>query len=152
LEFVTGATYGHPLGKKEREELARKSLLEMGVASLANSKLYELSGGERKLISFCAALTKDPELVLFDEIEASLDGSNCHALFSILKEVSQNKHVSFIVVGQRIGIGQNLCDRFLVLNEGRVVDFAKPSDLITSESLVINGLSELLPGNEGISL
>ena len=99
-----------------------------------DKSILSLSGGERQRVLFAKTLTQDTDIILLDEPTASLDMKYEEDIFKILKDIKEdNKGVVAIIHNLRTAI--KYCDRLLLLNEGKVVQIGKPSEIITEENL-----------------
>ena len=56
----------------------------------------EISGGERQIVSICAAIVQDTNLVILDEPTSALDIKNQHAVLSIIKKIAKEQGKTFI--------------------------------------------------------
>ena len=80
--------------KKEAFNLVEKSLELVGMKNYRKKVTYNLSQGEKKLISFAAVMAMEPEILLLDEPFASLDEKAVTRMTSILNKITQ----PFIIV------------------------------------------------------
>ena len=104
-------------------EARRKSLHLLslvGLAEKADSRVTQLSMGQRQRVALARALAGDPELILADEPTASLDADSGESAMRILKELCQALHKTVIVVTHDARI-YPLADRILKLVDGRIV-------------------------------
>lgn len=86
-----------------------------------------LSGGERQRISIARAFLKDAEIILLDEIAASLDVENEKYIQESLNELTKNKTV--IIISHRMKSIENV-DQIIVMKDGKIEDFGKHKELI----------------------
>lgn len=79
----------HQFSSKDKKEVY--SLLEkVGIASLANRQISELSGGEFQKMLIARALATKPKLLLLDEPTASVDAVSREQIYSLLLELNKN--------------------------------------------------------------
>ncbi|WP_277219210.1 ABC transporter ATP-binding protein [Peptoniphilus vaginalis] len=86
-----------------------------------------LSGGERQRISIARAFLKDAEIILLDEIAASLDVENEKYIQESLNKLTKKKTV--IIISHRMKSIENV-DQIIVMKDGKIEDFGKHKELI----------------------
>ena len=86
-----------------------------------------LSGGERQRISIARAFLKDAEIILLDEIAASIDVENEKYIQESLNKLIKNKTV--MIVSHRMKSIRNV-DQIIVMKDGKIEDFGKHDELI----------------------
>ena len=86
-----------------------------------------LSGGERQRISIARAFLKDAEIILLDEIAASLDVENEKYIQESLNKLTKNKTV--IIISHRMKSIENV-DQIIVMKDGKIEDFGKHDELL----------------------
>ncbi len=86
-----------------------------------------LSGGERQRISIARAFLKNAEIILLDEIAASLDVENEKYIQESLNKLTKNKTV--IIISHRMKSIENV-DQIIVMKDGKIEDFGKHKELI----------------------
>lgn len=80
---VLALTQVHGIGLQSAETSARALLEELGLASSANKRIEDLSGGEAQRVAFARALLTKPEVLLLDEPTASLDEASARELLGL---------------------------------------------------------------------
>ena len=86
-----------------------------------------LSGGERQRISIARAFLKNAEIILLDEIAASLDVENEKYIQESLNKLTKNKTV--IIISHRMKSIENV-DQIIVMKDGQIEDFGRHEELI----------------------
>lgn len=86
-----------------------------------------LSGGERQRISIARAFLKNAEIILLDEIAASLDVENEKYIQESLNKLTKNKTV--IIISHRMKSIENV-DQIIVMKDGKIEDFGRHKELI----------------------
>ncbi|KXB68482.1 ABC transporter ATP-binding protein [Peptoniphilus sp. DNF00840] len=86
-----------------------------------------LSGGERQRISIARAFLKDAEIILLDEIAASLDVENEKYIQESLNKLTKNKTV--IIISHRMKSIENV-DQIIVMKDGKIEDFGRHEELL----------------------
>lgn len=80
----------------------------------------DLSGGMQKRVGMARSMILNPEIVLYDEPTAGLDPANTLNVVSLMEKLKK-KGLSSIFVTHDIPSAIMLCDRILVLHEGRII-------------------------------
>lgn len=113
----TAAAIGHWHGYSERAY----ALLELVRLTRLRDELAEnLSGGQQKLLELARVLMRDPRVVLLDEIGAGVNPALKEQLAeAVLRQREQGR--AFIVVEHDMEFVRSLCDRVLVMAQGRPV-------------------------------
>lgn len=112
------------------------ALAELGLLALAGQSLLVLSGGERQRAALARVLAQESDFLLLDEPFAHLDLPYQLDLIQALKKrVAQGKGV--VLVLHELGLAQELCDRLLLLHQGRLVADATPDRVLTNENLKV---------------
>ncbi len=109
------------------DEFVKK--LENGYDTEIGENGSNLSGGERQRISIARAFLKDAEIILLDEIAASLDVENEKYIQESLNKLIKNKTV--MIVSHRMKSIRNV-DQIIVMKDGKIEDFGKHDELIKS--------------------
>jgi putative ABC transport system ATP-binding protein len=82
--------------KREREEQAKKLLLEVGLSDRLNNRPSELSGGQQQRVAVARALASKPRFILADEPTANLDSKSTENLLDIMAKLNKEDHMTFI--------------------------------------------------------
>lgn len=115
------------VSKADREERARKVLLEVGLADRMTHKPNELSGGQRQRVAIARALINNPAIILADEPTGNLDSKTSEEIMNIFKEIHKRGN-TIIVVTHEPDIAA-FADRIVRLKDGYI-----ESDQITKPS------------------
>jgi molybdopterin-binding protein len=141
------------------KNMVNESLKIVHLEDLVNRKAKTLSGGEQKRLSLARALVLDRELVLLDEPLANLDPES----LAIVKEsirLMRDLETTVILATHNIVEAENLSDRFVLLDQGRVIEigltrehfktpsteftrFARTENIFSGVSRVVNGVSHV---------
>jgi putative ABC transport system ATP-binding protein len=111
----------------EATEKSRELLGLVGLADNADSRVTQLSMGQRQRVALARALAGNPELILADEPTASLDADAGLCAMRILKDLCHSLHKTVIVVTHDSRI-LPLADRILKLADGRIVSDQPPEN------------------------
>jgi branched-chain amino acid transport system ATP-binding protein len=79
-----------------------------------------LSGGQQQIVANARGLASQPRLLMVDEPSVGLSGVAVAELASFLSD-QKSKGGTIILVEQNVGLCLGVCDRFLIMKEGRIV-------------------------------
>ena len=103
---------------------------------------HEFSGGQRQRIAIARALAPDPKLIVADEPLSALDVSIQSQILNLMKELQEQRGLSYLFISHDLAVVNHLVDRVAVLYLGRLVEiaprallFARPSHPYTQALL-----------------
>jgi lipooligosaccharide transport system ATP-binding protein len=119
------------LPRKVCRERADELLEFAQLTERANDRVEPLSGGMKRRLTIARALINEPELVLLDEPTTGLDPQARHVLWDRLYRLKQ-RGVSLILTTHYMDEAEQLCDRLVVMDAGKIVADGSPRELITT--------------------
>lgn len=105
------------------KEIAHELLERVGIASLANRQIAELSGGEFQKMLIARALAVNPRILLLDEPTASVDAVSRDQIYGLLAEL--NKDMTIILVTHDLLAVSSQVHKLACLN-GRLIYHGEP--------------------------
>ena len=99
---------------------ARKTLQVVGLAEKESLPPYKLSGGEQQRVAIARAIVAQPDLLIFDEPTASLDGDTGRKIVAFVKEHILNAQRAIIIVTHDSRIYE-YATRIIRMEDGRIV-------------------------------
>jgi iron complex transport system ATP-binding protein len=114
--------------------VARDAMERLGIASLAERSILELSGGERQLAVVARALAQEPRLLLLDEPTAFLDLRHRMEVLTHVRDFAAAGGGA-LVVSHDLGIAARFCDRLVLLVGGRVMADGAPAEVLVPARL-----------------
>jgi lipooligosaccharide transport system ATP-binding protein len=124
-------TYARYFGIPRRTAKAKADeLLDfVQLTERADSKVEPLSGGMKRRLTIARALVNDPEIVLLDEPTTGLDPQARHLVWERLFRLKQ-QGVTLVLTTHYMDEAEQLCDRLVVMDGGRIVAEGSPRALI----------------------
>jgi lipooligosaccharide transport system ATP-binding protein len=95
----------------------------------ADAEVESLSGGMKRRLTIARSLVNDPELLLLDEPTTGLDPQARHLLWGRLFRL-KSRGVTLIITTHYMDEAEQLCDRLVVMDQGRIVAEGSPAELI----------------------
>jgi lipooligosaccharide transport system ATP-binding protein len=123
--------YGRYFGLSRRELRTRTDgLLEfVQLAERADDRVEPLSGGMKRRLTIARALVNDPDVLLLDEPTTGLDPQARHALWDRLFRLKR-QGVTLVLTTHYMDEAEQLCDRLVIMDRGRIAEEGSPADLI----------------------
>src|SRR3569623_482179 len=103
---------------------ARRMLDLVGLGGHAELPPGKLSGGEQQLVAIARAIVSAPDVLIFDEPTASLDGDTGRKIVEFVKREVLNEHRSILIVTHD-SRSFEYADRIVKMEDGRIVDIEK---------------------------
>jgi lipooligosaccharide transport system ATP-binding protein len=128
-------TYGRYFGLPRRlvAERADELLQFAQLADRAGAKVDELSGGMKRRLTIARALINDPRILLLDEPTTGLDPQARHILWDRLFRLKE-QGTTLLLTTHYMDEAEQLCDRLVVVDHGRIMAEGSPASLIRSYS------------------
>jgi putative ABC transport system ATP-binding protein len=106
---------------KESIAEATKYLAIVGLKGRGEMLPVKLSGGEQQRVAIARAVASGPEILIFDEPTASLDGDTGRMIISFVREKMLNEHRCILIVTHDARINE-YADRIIHMEDGRITD------------------------------
>lgn len=106
-------------------------LKQFQLEAFEKQKVDQLSGGERQKLSVVVALIPNPEVIFLDELTTGLDVAARREVWHILKALKQ-KGMTIFLTTHYMEEAENLCDRVLILKQGRKLCEGSVEEIIAS--------------------
>lgn len=117
------------------EAVARAILTRTGLAEWAEVPAGSLPIGLQRRLEIARALATHPRLLLLDEPAAGLTHQEADALAELIRELHQ-EGISIIVIEHNMAFAMNLCQRIVVLTQGRVIAEGPPAQVQNDERVI----------------
>lgn len=128
-------------GKDEEEvdHIVKWALNEVGGTHLMDKASYNMSGGEKRLITIATVLASHPEILILDEPSVGLDPRSRRNLIRLLDERKETK----IIATHDMDMALDLCDRIVVLCKGKIMANDAPMEIFKNRLLLCDNDLEL---------
>ncbi|MCH8317714.1 MAG: ATP-binding cassette domain-containing protein [Bacteroidetes bacterium] len=141
LQFI-GSLYN--LKSTKLKSSVEKMIQLCGLSPEQNKKIGTLSKGFRQRVGLAQALIHDPEVLIMDEPTSGLDPNQIIEIREVIKNIGKEKTVVFSThILQEV---EAICDRVVIINEGKIVADSKVADLIKQKSSLESVFQKLTKG------
>ena len=124
------AIYARLYGISGRRQRIRQLSEELDLAEFIRRPYGSLSAGQRTRVSLAKSLLNEPEVLLMDEPTASLDPDSADRIRGYLSDYQRRTHATILLASHNMPEVERLCDRVLVMKQGRIVDHGSPTALL----------------------
>ena len=108
---------------------------KFNVTRFLDKKLGELSGGERQIVSICAAVIQNTEIIILDEPTSALDIKNQHSILSLLREISKHENKTILLSSHNPNHALYLDCNVFLMKDGAIFGNGPAREMITVEKL-----------------
>jgi lipoprotein-releasing system ATP-binding protein len=111
------------LNRKSHAEIehdAYEKLRLLGIEDQALKRASRISGGQKQRVAIARALINDPSIIMGDEPTGNLDSKNADNVFNIFKELSDEQHLSLLIVTHDQDFADQT-DRIIHMEDGRII-------------------------------
>ncbi|MBE6052290.1 MAG: ABC transporter ATP-binding protein [Clostridium sartagoforme] len=118
------------LDTKIKDNKKLKELIEyFDFENCLNKRYPSLSGGQKQRLTIILVLIQDSPITFFDEVTSGLDFETRQQLMTKIEEWYRNKNTTICIVSHYYEELEQLANKILILEKGRVVDFGKKEEL-----------------------
>jgi len=109
--------------------VADEWLERVGLVDKADTRVWDLSGGQAQRLSIACALVHDPEVVFLDEPTAALDPQARRNLWELLSGLNDSGR-TVVLTTHYMDEAEILCDRVAIVDHGRLLELDSPGNLV----------------------
>ena len=120
--ILLGPTKVQKRPESEVKEETLDLLERVGLKEYADAYLRQISGGQKQRIAIVRALALKPELMLFDEVTASLDPEMVRGVLEIIRELAEKDDMTMIIVTHEMNFAEKIADKVLFLEDGKILE------------------------------
>jgi lipopolysaccharide export system ATP-binding protein len=136
------------MSKRERNHRAELLLSQYGLIKQRNQRAETLSGGERRKLEIARALVTDPKLILLDEPFSGVDPIAVEDLQREVIRLRDEFRKSVLITDHNVAQTLRVCDRALIINDGRVFMEGTPKQIINDPGVRSAYLNSTFRGDE----
>lgn len=113
--------------RQEAEKEAETLLKRIGLLDKKNVYPRQLSGGQRQRTAIVRALCMHPEIMLFDEVTASLDPEMVYEVLDVMMEMAKAGR-TMVIVTHEMQFARAAADRIIFMDQGKILEEGRPED------------------------
>lgn len=113
-------SFKNRIRKKERLEITKKALEEVGLSDHLHKRPSQLSGGEQQRVVIARALIANPSIILADEPTGSLDQKTGKEIMNLLRSINEQGKI-VIIVTHDPNVA-SYCKRIVNVIDGEIVE------------------------------
>ncbi|MDE6886824.1 MAG: amino acid ABC transporter ATP-binding protein [Helicobacteraceae bacterium] len=120
--------------KREKDEVmdeANRLLERFNLLNKKDSMPSELSGGQKQRVAIIRALCMNPEIILFDEVTASLDPEMAYEVSSVILELAKDG-MTMIIVTHEMKFAKSIASRIIFLDNGEIAEISEPTSFFNN--------------------
>jgi len=136
------------LPRRERIRRAEELLSHYGLTRMRNQRAETLSGGERRKLEIARALVTQPKLILLDEPFSGVDPIAVEDLQREVRRLKEEFGKSVLITDHNVAQTLRVCDRALIINDGRVFMEGTPRQIINDPGVRSAYLGNTFRGDE----
>ncbi|MBM2324010.1 MULTISPECIES: ABC transporter ATP-binding protein [Marivita] len=146
--ILTEGLIAYGTDKITAREKAQELLTLVGLDPSAMKRFpHEFSGGQRQRVGIARALALEPEVVIADEAVSALDVSIQAQVLDLLADLRDRLNLSMIFITHDLRVAAQVCDRIIVMQQGKMVEFGPSSQVLGSpQTEYTKSLLDAIPG------
>ena len=119
--------------EERRNQKIFETLLLVGLyPDYTNLKIKNLSISQKQRVALARALILEPEIIIIDDALGNLDASVRIQLLNLTLDLQQRLGISYIYVGQDLGVIKHIADTVIVMDKGKMIKSGTPKTLFTA--------------------
>lgn len=145
------------ISKEEARTRALKLLTDVGIVNpkrTFDAYPHEVSGGMAQRVLIAGAISCEPDLVIADEPTTALDVTVQADVLDLIRDLQKRLNIGVILVTHNFGVVADLCDRVVVMQNGRLVEEGPVRGILRNpqETYTRTLLGSMLEGREPMTM
>lgn len=126
------------LPAEEIDRRVNKAMVVVGLpyADFAERSPFELSGGEKRRAAIAGVIAMEPKILVLDEPFAGLDPVGVREITELILKLKKEISPTVVLVSHSMDAAAELCDRLIVLSDGKLVGNGTPKQIFVNRSLI----------------
>jgi branched-chain amino acid transport system ATP-binding protein len=130
-------------GADDRQRQALEALRRFGLAKRTDERAGELPHGRQRLLSMAIAYSRQPKLLCLDEPLTGLHQTETAEVLDVIRKFRSDHGTSVLFVEHNVKAVMKLCDRIVVLDQGRKIAEGKPGEIVRDPAVIRAYLGEV---------
>lgn len=119
------------LSEEERNQRIFRTLKWVGLyKEHVLTPIQSASSSQKQRVALARALILEPEILIIDDTSSSLDFSVKTQMINLMLELQQRLGLSFIYIGQHLGLIKHIADKLLVMDAGEAIDYGATKEVL----------------------
>ena len=136
---VFGILQNNEMGRQKAKELAMEALRAVNISEeVMHSYPSELSGGMQKRVALARAISKKPNILIFDEPTAGLDPIMTDTVDELILKLVNNLGATAIVVTHNVYSAMRIANKIAVIKEGKIIWHGNKDEISNTGDSYIN--------------
>ena len=114
---------------KDKDQRVKEVLTQVGLLDKKDEYPSKLSGGQKQRVGIARAIANQPQYLLCDEITSALDNKTANEIIELLNTIKETYQMTIIFITHQIDMARKLCDRMVVMENGKIIEDQKTIDL-----------------------
>lgn len=129
--ILLGPTKVQKRDKNEVLKQAEELLARVGLLDRKNSYPRELSGGQKQRIAIVRSLCMNPEIMLFDEVTASLDPEMVREVLDVILGLAK-QGMTMVIVTHEMNFAKSVADKIVFIDGGKICEISNSKEFFTN--------------------
>ncbi len=130
------------LPRKEIRQRVDWAMHLLQIESLALKAPHELSDGQKQRVAIAGVLAMKPKILILDEPTSLLDPFTAESLVRLIENLRETLGITVLIVEHRLDLVAKICDRIVVLDEGKLAFQGSPRQVLSATDVSQYGVTE----------
>lgn len=126
------------LSQEEADERVREAIQLVGLdyEQICSRSPFELSGGQKRRVAIAGVIAMKPQVLILDEPTAGLDPKAHEDILNMIEKIHKDEKNAILLISHNMGDIAKLCDKVLVMDQGKLVLEGKPKEVFSQEDFL----------------